>query len=114
MKAEDIRSRSVRGDVGNFMLREIAAQFAEINYHLAKIANPLMAYDGPRWAWMTCNGKPFVVDAREVTGVASLDSGIGTDKPTVQIGMKGHPWSKAADGTVARVCAKLGIPVDKG
>jgi hypothetical protein len=132
MKAKDIRtlneklqeqilnSTSVAEHEAGFnslalsLLSEVAAQFAEANEHLAKIANPLMGYDGPRWAWMTYNGKPFVVDAREVTGIAPMDSGIGNDSPRVVIGMKGQPWSKSADGTVEDVCTKLGIPTEEG
>jgi len=92
---------------------EAAAQLAEANEHLAKIANPWSTADQESlvvWTWLTSNGKPFAIDCREVTGVASLDTGIGSDHPTVVIGMKGQPWSKSADGTVEEICSKLGIP----
>lgn len=89
-------------------LCEIAAQFAEANEHLAK----MMVCDVSDWVWLKSNGKDFVVDRRDVTGVAPLDIGIGNDSPKVCIGMKGQPWSKSADGTVREVCAKLGIPLE--
>jgi hypothetical protein len=126
MDAKEIRSREFRPYNSNNpaelvtmtlrcaeMMREIAAQFAEANEHLVKIANPMFVYDGPRWAWLTHNGKPFVIDAREVTGVAPLDTGIGSDKPTACIGMKGQPWSKTVDGTVEKICKRLGIPMEE-
>jgi hypothetical protein len=94
------------------MMAESAAQLAEANDSLKRIANPLITVDAESpWVWLNCNGKPFVVDRNEVSGVAHLDSGIGNDMPKVQIGMKGQPWSKTADGTVEEVCKKLKIPI---
>ncbi len=94
------------------VMTEIAAQLAEANEHLAKIANPLMEVNAESsWVWLTCGGRPFVVDRNEVTGVALWDSGVDCGKPAVLIGMKGQPWSKVADGTVEEVCNKLKIPI---
>ena len=123
MKAAEIRAKRFDKPMTETQLRiatmeieqETAAQLAEANEHLAKIANPLIVVNAePPWVWLTFGGKPFVVDRNEVTGVAPLDSGIGNDRPLVQIGVKGQPWSKAADGTVEEVCKKLGIPTEEG
>ena len=86
-----------------FWLAEIAGQLAEDLEHMKKITYPINA-ESP-WVWLTYQGRPFVVDRNEVTGVAPF----GT---AVSIGMKGQPWSKTADGNVAEVCAKLGIPLE--
>ena len=94
------------------MLTEIAAQLAEANEHLAKIANPVMVVDAESpWVWLKLRGVPFVVDRNEVTGVELMDSGLGSDNPKVSIGMKGQPWLTTADGTVVEVCKKLNIPI---
>ena len=95
-------------------LLEIATQIAEANEHLKCIAHPPICIEGTSWVRLTDGKDIFIIDSREVTGVAQLDSGIGSDRPTVQIGMKGQPWSKAADGTVEEVCKKLGIPTKEG
>jgi len=90
-----------------FWLSEIALQFAEANEHLAKIANPMMVVNAESpWVWLTFRGKSFVIHKDEVSGVDSIGD-------VVSIGMKGQPWLKSADGTVAEVCAKLGIPVEQ-
>lgn len=79
------------------MAGEIAAQLAELNEARK-----------PRWVWLKFCGEPFVIDANEVSGVAASFPNAGT----ISIGMKGQPWSKSADGTVADVCRKLGIPME--
>jgi hypothetical protein len=63
------------------------------------------------WVWLTFAGNPFVVNRNEVTGVAPLTDGYHATSQVV-IGMKGQPWSKTCDGSVAEVCAKLGIPLE--
>jgi hypothetical protein len=93
-----------------FWLAEIAGQLAEDLEHMKKITYPINA-ESP-WVWLTFDRKPFVVDRNEVTGVAPLYTGT-EDMPAVSIGMKGELWSKSADGTMAEVCAKLGIPVEE-
>jgi hypothetical protein len=112
--SEAVQALQARG------IYELAAQVAEVNEHLSKfnqednlgsIAIDIEKATRPQWVWLSSGGKAFVVDSREVTGVAPLDSSIGNDAPLVQIGMKGQPWSKSADGTVEEVCSKLNIPI---
>ena len=124
MKAKDIRSlyeklqekilnsTSVAEHESGFnslalsLLSEVAAQLAEANEHLAKIANPLMR--SPRWVTLKCNlGKgtgSLVIDANDVIGV-----GCQNEEPTCVICAAGKRF---VDGTVEEVCTKLGIPME--
>jgi hypothetical protein len=86
-----------------FWLAQIALQLAEANYHLAKIANPLMAYDGPRWVHFKRGLGELLIDANGVIGV-----GRETGELTCIICAAGKRF---VDGTVEEVCKKLNIPI---
>ena len=127
MKAKDIRtlneklqeqilnSTSVAEHEAGFnslalsLLSEVAAQLAEANEHLAKIANPLMR--SPRWVWFKYNAFKYVVDAREVVSISVPDQ---THCVILMRNEGGPDPGRWCEGSYEEVCAKLGIPTEEG
>ena len=92
------------------MIRETAAQLAEINENLAKIANPLMVVNGTSpWVWLKYNTKSYVVNRDEIATVSAPNEhqciiticNDGSENP--------DRW---CDGTLEEICTKLGIPLE--
>jgi hypothetical protein len=129
MKAKDIRtlneklqeqilnSTSVAEHEAGFnslalsLLSEVAAQLAEANEHLAKIANPLMVVNQPRWVWFKYNAFRYVVDAREVASISVPDP----NHCVIIMRNEGGPDpGRFCEGSYEEVCTKLGIPTEEG
>ena len=87
---------------------EIAAQLAEANEHLAKIANPLIIVNAESpWVTLTWNGRSWVVDKREVASVSAVND---HQCVVVRRGEGGDDPGRYCHGTFSEVCTKLGIP----
>ena len=117
MNADEVRLLAVGYSTSlDSILRELAAQLAEANEHLAKLANPLMVVNAQSlWVafWLT-NGKRINFYRGSVMTVSEGNGGdLGIGLPTCFI--------TAADrevytvkGNYLEVCAKLGIPTTEG
>jgi hypothetical protein len=93
------------------MLTEIAAQLAEVNEHLAKIANPVMVVDAESpWVTLAYHGKSYMVN-REAVEVVER----GNDHQCIvtMINEGGENPGRWCDGTFEEVCSKLGIPTEE-
>ena len=88
---------------------EIAAQLAEANEHLVKIANLLPTVSAPKWVWFKYNTFKYIVDAREVASISAPN-----DHQCVIIMRNegGSDPGRWCDGSFEEVCAKLGIPTE--
>lgn len=92
------------------MIRETAAQLAEINEHLAKIANPLMVVNGTSpWVWLKYHDKSFVIDKGEVAFVCAPNDHQCLIYRRNEGGEDAGSW---CDGTLKEICTKLGIPLE--
>lgn len=91
------------------MLREIAAQLAEANDHLAKIVNPMMVVKAES-PWVSfSDGKTLVmIDRTQVHGVRRSGP-----EHEMMSEVSTHNGSYMVEGTVVNVCAKLGIPMEE-
>jgi hypothetical protein len=93
------------------LLSEVAAQLAEANEHLAKIANRTITVEGTRWVWFKYNTFRYVVDAREVASISVPDP----NHCVIIMRNEGGPDpGRFCDGSYEEVCAKLGIPTEEG
>jgi hypothetical protein len=97
--------------LGLSLFAEAAAQLAEANEHLAKIANPLMVVNQPRWVWFKYNAFRYVVDAREVASISVPDP----NHCVIIMRNEGGPDpGRFCEGSYEEVCTKLGIPTEEG
>jgi hypothetical protein len=89
---------------------EIAAQLAEANEHLAKIANPLITVEGSPWVTFSYKGRKVVIHRDIVRGVRQLPLVPEDDPvPVVEIHSGNTTWW--VEGYLVDVCGKLRIPV---
>jgi hypothetical protein len=93
------------------LLSEVAAQLAEANEHLAKIANRTITVEGTRWVWFKYYTFRYVVDAREVASISVPDP----NHCVIIMRNEGGPDpGRFCDGSYEEVCKKLGIPTKEG
>ena len=133
MKADDIRTLNERcqkitgeqtrsreqQDVGLeslkiSMITEIAAQLAESNEHLAKIANPLYTVENEASPWvyfLTENRRRVVFDKGEVVDVHEGVDPMDNSRLIVVISLRNQRYFRII-GDYGVVCAKLGIPME--
>ena len=116
---QDSTNAQVAGNAAQFgicfWLSELCLQQAEANEHLAKIANPLVVVNQPRWVWFkyAAFGEKtgefrYVVDAREVASISVPDP----NHCVIIMRNEGGPDpGRWCEGSYEEVCKKLGIPV---
>ena len=91
------------------LLTEMAAQFAEANESLKKIADPQVVNGTSPWVTMTYNGRTYLVNKG---AVAIVEKGNDTQCIITMHNEGGENPGRWCDGTMKEVCSKLGIPVD--
>lgn len=126
MTANDIRELNVRlqesaqrtGTIGAHngafisaalsIFAELAAQVAESNEHLKRIANPLMDVHVSPWVELNAWGQPVVIDRNEVScvlGIVAHD----TKEPRCCVVTLKSGTNHTVVGSVVEICAKLRI-----
>jgi hypothetical protein len=92
-------------------VEHLVVAVSETNKHLAKIANPLMVFNQPRWVWFKYNAFRYVVDAREVASISVPDP----NHCVIIMRNEGGPDpGRFCEGSYEEVCTKLGIPTEEG
>ena len=128
MKAEEIRKKSetysaAMKEVGNVdssaliveaakleMIIEIAAQLAEANEHLTKIANPLLVVDAESpWLTLKWRDREFVVNRDDVSSVHQYGSS-GTESVVILRTDAPEDGGRCCETGLTELCAKLKIP----
>lgn len=120
MKAEEIRKRQShmhdvdRGEENDFQiavcfwLSELAAQLAEANEHLKKIANPLLVMEESPWVKLAWHTQSVLVKASSVEAVFTAHDRVGIRLLGANR-LEECLWSSEP---FSEVCAKLGISVE--
>lgn len=110
MNAQEIRKRINVPD--HIALMEIAAQLAEANENLEKIANPLMTVSRSPWVKLkNWKGMSVVINRDEVVAVIEWPVDVTQSNyiNSCLIVLKSG-YQESAIGTGEQVCQKLGIP----
>jgi hypothetical protein len=97
------------GSLAFSMICEVAAQFAEANESLKKIADPQVVNGTSPWVTMTYNGRTYMVNKGAVAIVEKCNE---TQCIITMHNEGGDNLGRWCDGTMKEVCSKLGIPVD--
>ena len=94
------------------LLSEIAAQLAEANENLKKIANPLMVVENASspWVWLKNNQMRYAVHRDEV---ASISAPKDNQCVVLMKNEGGEDPGRWCDGTLEEICGKLGIPLEE-
>jgi hypothetical protein len=92
------------------MGQELAAQLADVNESLRKIANPPMVVNGSSpWVWLKYHDKSFVIDKNEVAFVCAPNDHQCLIYRRNEGGEDAGSW---CEGTLKEICTKLGIPLE--